>query len=264
MKIGIFDSGLGGLWSAKSIIKNLPEYSYVYLGDTKRLPYGNRGANTVYEFFCEALRFFYEKGNCKIVVVACNTVSAEAVERAKKEFLPKYFPNRKIIGVVGSIARDASKYKRVGIIATLGTVASGTYPKRILEISPETKIFQNPAPLLVPIIEAGENELVDTVLPRYLKPLVSKKIEVLVLGCTHYAIIKNNIKKMLPKGIKIISQDTTLWRRVKDHLDSNPETKNELDKNHGRIFYVTEKTPHFQKLAKKWFPGSTLHEVNIK
>jgi len=264
MNIGIFDSGLGGLWSAKSIIRNLPNYSYVYLGDTARLPYGNRSADTVYKYFCQAIIFFFERENCAVVVVACNTVSAEAVQRAQEEFLPKYFPGKLIVGVIGSIITEAIKYDRVGVIATIGTVDSKAYQKRIHAISKNTKVFQQKAPLLVPIIEEGEYDLIELVAKRYLSPLLKKDVGVIVLGCTHYAIIKNIIQKIIPKNIKIISQDDTLWKRLEEVLNDNIKIKNSLCKKKKRILYVTEKTPHFSKLANKWFPDLTLHETSIK
>ena len=140
MKIGIFDSGLGGLIIAKAIKKLMPEYDYVYLGDTKRVPYGNRSHETVFEFTKQAVDFLFRKENCEIIIVACNTASARALRRIQQEYLPKNFPDKKVIGVLIPTAEECIKYKRVGIIATNGTVASNTFPSEIAKISDKIKV----------------------------------------------------------------------------------------------------------------------------
>src|SRR3989338_9470367 len=155
MKIGIFDSGLGGLIVARAIRKFIPEYDYVYLGDTKRVPYGNRSHNAVYEFTRESVDYLFRKENCAIVIIACNTASARALRKIQKNYLQKNFPDRKVLGVLIPAAEEAAKWKRVGVLATIGTVSSGTFPKEIKKINRKAKIFQNPAPILVPLAEAG-------------------------------------------------------------------------------------------------------------
>ncbi len=159
MKIGIFDSGLGGLIIAKSIRKSMPEYDYVYLGDTKRVPYGNRSHETVYEFTKQAVDYLFKKENCKIVIIACNTASARALRRIQQEYLLKNFPDRKVLGVLIPTAEECAKYKKVGIIATTGTILSNTFVDEIKKINKKTQIFQNPAPMLVPLAEEGEKTL---------------------------------------------------------------------------------------------------------
>ena len=128
MKIGIFDSGLGGLLIAKSIVKLMPEYDYVYLGDTKRVPYGNRSHEAVFEFTRECVDYLFRKENCAIVIVACNTASARALRQIQQEYLPKNFPDRKVLGVLIPAAEECAKFNRVGILGTLGTVTSNTFP----------------------------------------------------------------------------------------------------------------------------------------
>ena len=215
MKIGIFDSGLGGLIIAKAIRKIMPQYDYVYLGDTKRVPYGNRSHETVFEFTRQAVDYLFRKENCAIVIVACNTASAQALKKIQQEYLPaftkasageaKNFMDRKVLGVLIPTAEECAKFKRVGILGTSGTISSNTFPIEIKKINRVIKVFQNPAPMLVLLAEEGEKVLVKPFLLKYLKPFTGKKIEVLALGCTHYPFYKNEIKKILGKKIKVIS-----------------------------------------------------------
>lgn len=253
MKIGIFDSGLGGLLIAKSIKKYLPSYDYVYLGDTKRVPYGNKSHETVYEFTKEAVDYLFRQENCALVVIACNTASARALRKIQQEYLPKYFPDRKVLGVLIPAAETAAKYQSVGILATTGTVNSETFPTEIYKLNKRTKVFQNPAPMLVPLIEAGETKLARPFLAKYLQPFKNKKIEALVLGCTHYPILKSEIKKLISKTTKIISQDEIVPKSLKDYLARHPEIKKKLSKKSTVKIFVTDKTPQIEKLVKKWF-----------
>jgi len=255
MKIGVFDSGLGGLFVLRSVIKKLPKYDYIYLGDTKRLPYGNRSQKTIYEFTKEAVEYLFKK-DCQLVVLVCNSASAQALRKIQKEYLPKHYPERRVLGVivpaVESVLQD-KKLKRVGILATTSTVNSGVYIKEIKKINSRVKVFQQAAPLLVPLIENGGLEWVEPILKHYLAPLLIKKVNAVVLGCTHYPILKSKIRKMAGKGVKIISQDEIIPRKLADYLKRHPEIDKKLAKNKRREFLVTDITDNFQKTAKKWF-----------
>jgi glutamate racemase len=270
MKIGIFDSGLGGLLIAKAIKKMLPEHDFVYLGDTKRVPYGNRSHETVYEFTREAVEYLFEKENCALVILACNTASARALRRIQQEFLPKEFPNRKVLGVLIPAAEEAANYKKVGVIATVGTVNSGTFVDEIKKVNPKIKVFQNPAPMLVPLIEAGERELANPFIKKYVAPLVAKKIDALILGCTHYPILKNQIKKeiknllhesekgggvpsALGKEIKVISQDEIIPKKLKDYLKRHKEIDEKLSRKGSIKILFTDIAPTVEELTRKWF-----------
>ncbi len=261
MKIGIFDSGLGGLIIARAIQKKMPQYDYVYYGDTKRVPYGNKSHQAVFEFTREAVDHLFRKENCAIIIVACNTASARALRRIQKEYLPKAYPDKKVLGVLIPAAEEASKYKRVGILATTGTVNSNTFPAEIKKLNKQTKVFQNPAPILVPLIEAGEKELAKPFLIKYLKPFQNKNLDALVLGCTHYPILKRDIKKLLPKT-KIISQDEIIPAKLKDYLTRHPEIAKKLSKKRTIKFITTDTTTETNALIKKWF--HLRHGVNGK
>ena len=167
MKIGIFDSGLGGLIVAKAIKKLMPEYDYVYLGDTKRVPYGPRSHDTIFEFTKQGVEYLFEKENCILIIIACNTSSARALRRIQQEYLPKHWPDRNVIGVLIPTAEACANYKKVGIIGTLGTISSNTFPIEIKKLNKMTKVFQNPAPMLVPLAEEGEKVLAKPFLEKY-------------------------------------------------------------------------------------------------
>ena len=254
MKIGIFDSGVGGLIIARAIRKMMPEYDYVYFGDTKRVPYGNKSHEAVFEFTKEAIDYLFRKENCSIVIIACNTASARALRQVQQEYLPKNFKDRKVIGVLIPAAEVASIYKRVGILATSGTVASNTFPVEIKKLNKKTKVFQNAAPMLVPLIEDGSNAMLSKpFLLKYLKPFIDKKLDALVLGCTHYPIFKKEIKKILPKNVKIISQDDIIPEKFKEYFARHSEITKKLSKNKTVKILVTDKTQNVDRLVKKWF-----------
>ena len=253
MKIGIFDSGLGGLFIAKAIRKAMPQYEYVYLGDTKRVPYGNRSHETVLEFTKEGVEFLFKKENCALVILACNTASARALRKIQKQYLPKNFPDRKVLGVIIPIAEEVKGFRKIGVLATEGTVNSESFPREILKINPKAQIYQQAAPLLVPFIENGGDKFSDPVIKEYLRPLIKKNIQILILGCTHYPILKNNFKKMLPSHVKIISQDEIVPKKLKNYLIHHPEIYTKLSKGRSARILVTDKTQTIDKLTQKWF-----------
>ena len=257
MKIGIFDSGLGGLIVAKSVLKAMPEYDYVYLGDTKRVPYGNRSYQAVFEFTRQGVDYLFRKENCAIVIIACNTASAWALRRIQKEYLPKNFQNRKVLGVLIPAAEECAKFNRIGVLGTFGTVSSGTFPKEIKKLNKKVRIFQDSAPMLVPLAEEGETILAKPFVIKYLQPFANKKLDALVLGCTHYPIFKKEIKKLLSKNVKIISQDEIIPKKLKNYLARHEEIAKKLSKNHTAKILVTDITQSVNKLSQKWFGAKT-------
>lgn len=252
-KLGVFDSGLGGLIVARAIHKELPQYDYVYLGDTKRVPYGNRSHQTVYEFTKQALHYLFTQENCTLVILACNTASSRALRKIQQEYLPKNFPDRKVLGVLIPAAEVASKYNRIGVLATQGTVESHSFPKEIHKLHKQSKVFQNAAPMLVPLIEEGDMKNADVFLAQYLKPFSNKSLDCLVLGCTHYPILKGRIKKIIATNIKIVSQDEIIPAKLKQYLVNHKEINNKLSKKGTIKILVTDLTENVEKLSKKWF-----------
>lgn len=259
MNIGIFDSGLGGLLITKSLIKKIPQYNYIYLGDTKRVPYGNRSPETIYEFLKEAIIFLF-KQDCKLIIVACNTASAQALRKIQQEFLPKKYKDRRVIGVIiptCEVALKNKKVKKIGILATNATVNSRAFIIELKKISPEIEIIQQSAPLLVPFIENNSINLVKPILKEYLKPFKCK-INTLILGCTHYPLLKKEIKQILGPKIKIISQNELIPYKLKNYLSKHKEIDILLNKKSNHLFYVTDLTETIQKTVIEWFGGKVL------
>lgn len=253
MKIGIFDSGLGGLIITKAISEFLPEYDYVYFGDTKRLPYGNKSHDEVSEFTREAVDYLFRRENCAIVVIACNTASSRALRQIQQEYLPANFPDRKVIGVLIPASEVASTYEKVGVLATIGTVASNAFQIEINKLNPNTQVFQNPAPELVPMIENGDLSKAEPLLIEYLEPFMDKNLDALVLGCTHYPMLKQEIGKIMGPKVQIISQEEIIPQKFKDYLVRHPEIENKLSRDANIKILVTKPTENMTDLVKKWF-----------
>jgi len=255
--IGIFDSGFGGLHIMRGIMEELPDYKFIYLGDTARVPYGTRSKKIIYDFTKQAVDFLFSK-NCRLIILACNTASSDALRRIQRKYLPKHHPGKRVLGVIVPAAEVSvlkSKNKKIGVIATEGTVKSGAFPRELRKIDPEIEIFQVACPLLVPIVEAGEENSVitDIVLKKYLGPLTDKKIDTLVLGCTHYGILKRRIEKIIGKDIKIIDESKIVARKLKDYLRRHPEIEKDLKKGRSQIFYSTDLAGNFEALGSKFF-----------
>lgn len=264
MKIGIFDSGLGGLLIAKSITRAMPEYDYVYLGDTKRVPYGNRSHEAVYEFTRECVDYLFQKEDCAIVLLACNTASARALRKIQQEYLPKNFPDRKVLGVLIPAAEECNNFKRIGILGTSGTVSSDTFSREIKKLNKEAKIFQNAAPMLVPLAEEGEEKRAKPFIKEYLRPLLNKNLDALVLGCTHYPLFKGQFRRILPQKTRIISQDEIIPKKFKSYLMKHSEIEKKLSKKGTVKILVTDMTKGVEKLSKKWFgPKAKPRLVNL-
>ena len=231
----------------RDIVKELPEYDFVYLGDTARVPYGTRAPETVRLFTHQATDFLFKK-NCAFVVLACNTASSVLIETDNKNILG-------IITPTAQYAETVTKNKTIGVIATERTVASETFKRELLRLNPTLKVFQNACPLLVPFIEAGESnsKACDLVLRNYLKPLIQKKIDTLILGCTHYGLLEKKIKKIVGKKVHVISEGPVIAKNLRDYLVQQSKTEQLLKKKRGRIFYSTDLTDTFKRLGSQFF-----------
>jgi glutamate racemase len=257
MKIGVFDSGLGGLFILKSLKQQLPQYDYLYLGDTKNLPYGNKNQAQIYTLTRRAVDYLF-KNNCQLVILACNTASAQALRRIQQEYLPKKYPNRRVLGVIIPTAEEVKKYSQVGVIATTATVKSQTFVRELKKVSPKIQVIQSAAPELVPLIESKNIAQIKKLLPKYLKPL--KNCQAIILGCTHYPIIARLIHKEAGKHIKIISQTDIIPLKLKNYLVRHPEIEKTLSQKGQTEFWVTKLSPLFKKQAEDWFG----HNIRLK
>ena len=253
--IGIFDSGLGGLDIMKEIIRKMPAYDFIYLGDTARVPYGNRSLEVVDNLTQKAIDFLLQK-NCELIIIACNTASSQALHKIQNEYGLIKQGKKKVLGVLIPASEEAVKItqnKRIGVMATTGTVSSGSFPREIKKINPQIKVFSQACPLLVPLIEAGKQDslTMKLILEKYLQPLIKKEIDTLILGCTHYGILEKLIKKIVGKQIKIIAEPNIVARKLKNYLWQHPEIEYKLSKKGQRYFYVTEANNNFQELGSK-------------
>lgn len=249
MKIGIFDSGLGGLAITQSIVRRLPQYDYLYLGDTKRVPYGNRSQATIHEFLSEALTYLFAH-DCQLIILACNTASAEALRKSQQEYLPTYYPDRRILGVLIPAAEAALEdpaVNTVGVIATASTIESGSYERELTRIRPETVVVPQPTPLLVPIVENNGLKYVRPILEDYLEPL--RAVDRLILGCTHYCLLKDEIRSLV--AMPVVSQDEVVPDKLADYLCRHPEIESKLSRGGTRTYHVTDLTSSYTALAER-------------
>lgn len=255
--IGVFDSGFGGLDILKNIVKEMPQYDFVYLGDTARAPYGSRSQNVIYNFTVQAVDFLFKAG-CPLVILACNTASSEALRKIQQRYLIEHFPLNRVLGVVIPASEQASqitKNNKIGVIATEGTIKSLAFEREIKKRSPKAEVFQKSCPLLVPIVEAGEHnsEIARLALRNYLKPLLNKKIDTLILGCTHYGILEKEISRIAGKKIKVISEGKIVAGKLADYLERHKKIEKRLSKKSKVVFLTTDLTDKFQNLGSQFF-----------
>ncbi len=255
--IGVFDSGFGGLSTLRGIVKELPEYNYIYLGDNARTPYGTRSQETIFQFSQEAVNFLIEK-NCDLIIFACNTASSEALRKIQKNCINKLYPEKRVLGVLIPVAEEAAektKNKRIGVIATEGSIKSMAFKTELQLIDKEIKVFQRATPLLVPLVESGEykSRITDLVLEKYLKDLTKKNIDTLILGCTHYGILKRKIRKIIGPDITIIFDSRVVPKKLRNYLFRHTEIESNLRKDGVVKFYTTDLTKKFTTLGSKFF-----------
>jgi glutamate racemase len=257
--IGIFDSGYGGLTVMKEIVRKLPRYDYIYLGDNARAPYGNRSFDTVYQYTLECVKWFFKQG-CPLVILACNTASAKALRTIQQNDLPRIAPAKRVLGVIrptSEIIGIYSETKSAGILATNGTVSSNSYPIEIEKFYHGMKVYQEACPMWVPLVENNEYEShgADFFVKKNLHNIFEKgaDIDVLLLACTHYPLLRKKIEEHLPIGVKLLSQGEIVANSLADYLHRHPEIENLCSKNSKRHFYTTDSTEDFDNHATTFF-----------
>ena len=262
--IGVFDSGFGGLTVLKEFLRVLPDYDYIYLGDNARAPYGNKSDEVIYNYTVQALDFLFKNG-CELVIIACHTASSKALRKIQQEYLPAKYPGKRVLGVVMPIVEQAiklSRYHRLGIIGTTATVSSGAYKKELEKLRNDLEIFQEACPLLVPLVEEGWTGKPEAkiILKKYLRPLKVKEIDTLILGCTHYPLMLEDIKRIMGKNVKIIDPAVVAAEKLVDYLKRHGEIEKKLEKNRKLVFYTTDDVGKFKNLGRK-FLGREVGEV---
>jgi glutamate racemase len=253
--IGVFDSGYGGLTVLKNLTARLPTYDFIYLGDNARAPYGTRSFESVYRYTLECTNWFFRM-NCPLVILACNTASAKALRTIQQNDLPKINPEKRVLGVIRPTTEIIGKFTKtdnVGILATSGTVESGSYPVEIKKFFPKINVFQQACPMWVPLIENNEHNGpgADYFVQEYIDSLLENnaRIDTILLGCTHYPLLKPKIEKYLPAGISIITQGEIVASSLLDYLSRHPEIESKCSKTGTLSFHTTDSTEDFDSHA---------------
>ncbi|MGN0480557.1 MAG: glutamate racemase [Lachnospiraceae bacterium] len=264
--IGVFDSGVGGLTVAREIINQIPNERIVYFGDTARVPYGSKSKDTIIRFSRQIIRFLQTEG-VKAIVIACNTASAFAIDVVSKEF------DMPIIGVVKPGARVAAattKNNRIGIIGTEGTINSGIYTEFITNLRPEVKVIGKACPLFVPLVEEGMTDDIITrqVIERYLSSFKQENIDSLILGCTHYPLLRKSIGEFMGPEVNLVNPAYETALELKRVLErENLANKKDKDSPSEMYrFYVSDAAEKFKKLANSILPFDveTTKEIEIE
>lgn len=253
--IGVFDSGYGGLTILSEIQKLLPEYDYMYLGDNSRAPYGSRSFDIVYEFTKQAVLALFARG-CNLVILACNTASAKALRTIQQNDLPHIDPRKRVLGIIrptAEIVGQITQTRHIGIVGTQGTIQSESYPLEIRKIYPDIVVNSLPCPMWVPLVENNEYDKpgADYFVRQGIDDILSKDsaIDTLILGCTHYPLLLDKIKKISPSGLNIISQGEYIAESLKDYLNRHPEMDILCSKGSNTKYFTTESSTKFKESA---------------
>ena len=254
--IGVFDSGYGGLTILRRMRKILPQYDYLYLGDNARAPYGPRSFDVVYQFTREAVEKLFSMG-CHLVILACNTASAKALRTLQMNDIPQWDPDRRVLGVIRPTAEcigGITKSRHVGILATEGTIRSKSYDMEIHKLFPDIVVTGVACPLWAAIVEANEadSEGAEYFVKKRIKQMFSAddKIDSVILGCTHYPLLMNSIKKFMPEGVQIIPQGDYVANSLKTYLNRHQLLEEKITKG-GTVRYLTSENPErFKECAQ--------------
>lgn len=254
--IGIFDSGYGGLTIFEKIRQELPDYDYIYLGDNARTPYGTRSFEVVYQFTREAVRHLFDEG-CPLVILACNTASAKALRTIQQRDLPRWDdPTRRVLGVIRptvEVVDSLSRTKHIGVLGTAGTIASQSYTLELAKLFPSVTVVGEACPMWVPLVENNEFDSpgADYFVKQHIDRLLAKddRIDTIILGCTHYPLLIDKIRRYLPAGITLFPQGEQVAASLKDYLRRHPEMDARLSRGTQCRFQTTESAGRFMSAA---------------
>ena len=246
--IGIFDSGYGGLTILHGIRQLLPEYDYLYLGDNARAPYGPRSFDVVYEFTRQAVVKLFEMG-CHLVILGCNTASAKALRTIQQNDLPKWDPERRVLGVIRPTAEvigSLTQSRHVGVLATEGTIRSESYTLEIRKLHPDIEVTGVACPFWVPLVEYNEADSpgADYFVKKRIDQIMrlDPQIDAIILGCTHYPLLMPKILKYLPSGVRVVPQGEYVADSLKDYLERHHEMACRCSRQ-GQVHYLTTENP---------------------
>ncbi len=253
--IGVFDSGYGGLTILEEFRRKLPQYDYLYLGDNARTPYGSRSFELVNQFTLEAVRYLFGQG-CRLIILACNTASAKALRNIQQQYLPSLEYNCRVLGVLRPTVEalgSLTKSGHVGLVGTQGTIQSGSYPIEIQKLFPDIHLESEACPMWVPLVENGEHESpgASYFVKQHLDRLFQRDplIDTLILGCTHYPLLINQIRKHSPLGLQIVVQGKLVAESLSDYLQRHPEIEELCSKGGSCRYLTTEAEEKFEEMA---------------
>ena len=254
MKIGFFDSGLGGLTIMSAVIKELPQYDYEFYGDTANLPYGDKSEEEIFSLTKQGIETLFQK-DCLLIIIACNTASAETLRKLQREYLAQNYPDRRILGVIIPTieALQTKKIQQAILIGTNRTIESKKYEIELDKKMVNTKLTSIATPTLVPLIEDKKYdeayqfvcEIIDN----------KREEEAIVLGCTHYTTLSAKLNERYGANFKIISQDDIIPTKLKTYLNNHPELESKLSQNQSRNIYLTKHTANYDQLLKDLLGG---------
>lgn len=255
MKIGIFDSGYGGLTILSKIRERLPQYDYIYLGDNARTPYGTRSFEVVYQYTLECVKRLFSM-ECRLVILACNTASAKALRTIQQTDLPHMREGLRVLGVIRPTVEAIGSLTRtrvVGLLATDGTIQSESYPMETEKLFPDIKVIGQACPMWVPLIENNEHHSAgaDYFVRKYTDALFAKdsRIDTIILGCTHYPLLIEKIRRYAPQGVNIVTQGEIVAESLADYLRRHTEIDTSCTKGGTVRFFTTENAAKFQSSA---------------
>jgi glutamate racemase len=262
--IGVFDSGLGGLTVLKAFLKRLPQYDYLYVGDNARAPYGNKSLDVIYEYTRQAVDFLFGRG-CVLIILACNTASAKALRKIQQEWLPLHYPDRRVLGVVIPLAEvgiHETRFGRIGVIGTRATIETRGYQQELDKLRGDLRVYGLACPLLVPLVEEGWAGKPETnrILKKYLRQLKDRKVDTLILGCTHYPFLQKDIARIMGKNCKVLDGPKIVADKLEDYLHRHPEIETRVART-GKVFYFTTDDPKRFKQFGEGFLGRHIPEV---
>lgn len=254
--IGVFDSGYGGLTILKEIRQLLPQYDYIYLGDNARAPYGPRSFDVVYRFTLEAVHYLFSQG-CRLVILACNTASAEALRTIQQNDLPKIDPTRRVLGVIRPTVErlgELSHSGNIGVLGTKGTVRSQSYDMEIAKLYPSFTTTSQACPMWVPLVENHEatSPGADYFIDKYISELLSQnqQIDTILLACTHFPILYPKIRQRVNEAINVVCQGEIVAESLADYLKRHPEMETRCSKGGTCRYLTTENPQSFSSLAR--------------
>lgn len=266
--IGIFDSGYGGLTVMRSIVKDLPQYDYLYLGDNARAPYGDRSFQTVYNYTWECVQWLFSKG-CRLIIIACNTASAKALRTIQQEKLPHLEPGLRVLGVIrptSEVIGNLSRSGHVGVMGTTGTVLSGSYLMEIQKFFPGLTVTQEACPMWAPLVENNECDSpgTDYFVKKHTDHLMHQdpSIDSVLLACTHYPLLISTIRKFLPPHTSLIEQGPIVSAALQDYLKRHPEMEGQCLRGGKYRFFTTGDPADFDARGSLFF-GQSISSQHI-